>query len=36
MHGQDISRMASWNYVNDASRLLDGLRYNHGHWYGAP
>lgn len=36
MHGQDISRMASWNYVNDATRLLVGLRYNHGHWYGAP
>ena len=36
MRGNDITRSASWNYVNDATRLLVGLRYNHGRWFDAP
>jgi hypothetical protein len=28
--------MQSWNYINDATRLLIGLRYNHGRWMDAP
>jgi hypothetical protein len=26
----------NWSYTNDATRLIVGVRYNHGRWFDAP
>lgn len=33
MEGRNLSARTEWGYRNDASRLLIGLRYNHGAWF---
>jgi hypothetical protein len=36
MNGRDLSTARRWDYTADATRLMVGLRYNHGHWFDAP
>ena len=34
MEGRDLNGSSRrWDYTNDATRLMVGLRYNHGRWY---
>jgi len=36
MQGRNLNTTSRWNYTNNATRLMVGMRYNHGHWYDAP
>lgn len=36
MQGRDLDSRRRWSYTNDYTRLMVGVRYNHGHWYDAP
>jgi hypothetical protein len=35
MQGRSLGLGQRWSYTNDATRLMVGVRYNHGHWYDA-
>ena len=36
MTGRSITSTNRWNYTNEATRLMVGVRYNHGRWLDAP
>jgi hypothetical protein len=36
MRGINLTTSDRWTYTNDATRLMIGARYNHGHWYDGP